>query len=56
MDRNNQNEVFANVEYCLIRLLLIGLLLIGAYKLLAREIYEAHDKTEVTNTSGAKRH
>lgn len=41
MATNNRNDVFAQIEYFLIRLLLIALLLIAAYKLLEREIYGA---------------
>ena len=41
MDTNNRKDVFAQIEYYLVRLLLIALLLIAAYKLLEREIYGA---------------
>lgn len=41
MDRNNPNDLFSQIEYLLIRLLLIALLVLGAYKLLQREIYGA---------------
>lgn len=41
MATNNRNDIFAQIEYFLIRLLLIALLLIAAYKLLEREIYGA---------------
>ena len=48
MATNNRNDVFAQIEYFLIRLLLIALLLIAAYKLLEREIYGASTSAVVT--------
>jgi hypothetical protein len=47
VNRDNQNDLFSRIEYLLIRLLLIALLLIGAYKLLEREIYGASANAEV---------
>jgi hypothetical protein len=47
VNRDNQNDLFSRIEYLLIRLLLMALLLIGAYKLLEREIYGASANTEV---------
>jgi hypothetical protein len=38
---------FSQIEYLLIRLFLIALLLIGAYKLLEREVYGASASTEL---------
>ncbi len=48
MDRDNRNDLFSQIEYLLIRLLLMALLLIGGYKLLEREIYGASANTEVS--------
>jgi hypothetical protein len=48
VDRNSRNDLFSQIEYLLIRLLLIALLVIGAYKLLKLEIYGASASTEVT--------
>ena len=45
MDRDN---IFSQIEYLLIRLLLIALLLIGGYKLLEREIHAASANKEVS--------
>jgi hypothetical protein len=53
MDRDNRNDLFSQIEYLLIRLLLIALLLIGGYKLLEREIYEKNG--EPIHTPPSKR-
>ncbi len=47
MDRHDRSDLFSKIEYPLIRLLLIVLLLLGAYKLLKQEIYGASANTEV---------
>jgi len=47
VDRTDRSDLFSQIEYLLIRLLLIALLLIGAYKLLEREVYGASANTEL---------
>ena len=47
MDRHDRSDLFSQIEYLLIRLFLIALLLISAYKLLEREVYGASASTEL---------
>ena len=47
MDKHDRSDLFSQIEYLLIRLLLIALLLLGAYELLKQEIYGSSANTEV---------